>query len=288
MHQLPRAQGDVDGAERAAARRALRVLQHRLRPRLRAQRRALLLAGTDDAAAARRRLLPERPDVDAACRRCRSLLQPGERRIVAVELPAGTHIASARCIPATHTDIDHTGGAFPGVRITATGVEALPAGRRRARSTFVNDAGFEVAALVEDRTLDRGRADRARSDLAAGVSRHVRRSDPAAGRRGGGRAGGAAVQRLARLDGALREGRRFDGLQHRARALRVPGLDRARSRRRSRQDDRRRGHGLVRRSRRCGEGRDRHAARASSSTRRTRAIATCRSSSAFMPAAASW
>ena len=60
------AQGERRRAERAAARRALPVLQHRLRPRLREERRALLRARAHRAAAVGRRLLPLGPDGDAA------------------------------------------------------------------------------------------------------------------------------------------------------------------------------------------------------------------------------
>jgi class 3 adenylate cyclase len=46
-------------------------------------------------------------------------------------------------------DVEHKGGPFPGARITAAGVESV-GGRE-----FVNDAGFELAVLVEDRTWAR-------------------------------------------------------------------------------------------------------------------------------------
>ena len=77
------------------------------------------------------------------------VLQPGERRSMPGDLPAGPY--RLRTLhPGTHTDVDHTGGAFPGVRVTATGVEALPPGAA-GEIEFRNDADFEVAALVEDR-----------------------------------------------------------------------------------------------------------------------------------------
>ena len=66
VHQLPRTQAQRRCALRAAARRALPVVQHRLRSRLRAQRRARLHAGAGDPAADGRRLLPQRADGDAA------------------------------------------------------------------------------------------------------------------------------------------------------------------------------------------------------------------------------
>ena len=69
VHQLPRRQAHGLGALRAAARRALPVLQHRLRPRLREERRTLLRARAGGAAAGCRRLLPLGPDGHAACRR---------------------------------------------------------------------------------------------------------------------------------------------------------------------------------------------------------------------------
>ncbi len=77
------------------------------------------------------------------------LLQGGERRSVAVELPAGRY--RLRTLhPGTHADIDHAGGGFPGVRVTASGVETLPPGAAGTIG-FVNDADFEVAAVIEDR-----------------------------------------------------------------------------------------------------------------------------------------
>ena len=77
------------------------------------------------------------------------LLKPGESRSVAIDLPPGLYRLRTQH-PGTHTDIDHPGGAFPGVRITSTGVEALPP-RKPDEINFRNDADFEVAALVEDR-----------------------------------------------------------------------------------------------------------------------------------------
>lgn len=78
------------------------------------------------------------------------LLQPGERREIALDLPAGSY--RLRTLhPGTYTDIEHKGGAFPGVRVTASGVEALPPGAA-GKVAFANEAGFELAALIEDRT----------------------------------------------------------------------------------------------------------------------------------------
>ena len=119
------------------------------------------------------------------------------------------------------------GGAFPGLRVTATGVEAMAAGEA-GKIAFANDAGFELAALIEDRTWTRD-ALTAPEVISLQVFRDLfaeatlRPGDEAAV--GPDR---AAVHRPARLDGALRAGRRCGGLQHRARALRLPGLDRAR------------------------------------------------------------
>ena len=77
------------------------------------------------------------------------VLQPGERRSLTIDLPAGKY--RLRTLhPGSHTDVDHAGGAFPGVRVTATGIEALPPGEL-GEIEFRNDADFEVAALVEDR-----------------------------------------------------------------------------------------------------------------------------------------
>src|SRR4029077_1253774 len=51
--------------------------------------------------------------------------------------------------PGAFVDLEHAGGAFPGARITAVGVEAL------GGVEFANEAGFELAALIEDRTWTR-------------------------------------------------------------------------------------------------------------------------------------
>ena len=87
------------------------------------------------------------------------LLAPGEKRSVKIDLPPGSY--RLRTLhPGAHVDVEHGGGAFPGLRITASGVEATPPVSRVARRaqetvTFANDAGFELAALIEDRTWTR-------------------------------------------------------------------------------------------------------------------------------------
>jgi class 3 adenylate cyclase len=83
------------------------------------------------------------------------LLAPGERRRVSVDLPAGRY--RLRTLhPGGTVDIEHEGGAFPGLRVTASGVEALPPDSGEAGTIeFVNEAGFELAALIEDRTWTR-------------------------------------------------------------------------------------------------------------------------------------
>ncbi len=81
------------------------------------------------------------------------LLAPGERREVTVDLPAGAY--RLRTLhPGRHVDVDHRGGAFPGLRATDKGVEALPAATA-GKMRFENDAGFELALLIEDRTWTR-------------------------------------------------------------------------------------------------------------------------------------
>ncbi|TAJ40112.1 MAG: hypothetical protein EPO55_10245 [Reyranella sp.] len=76
------------------------------------------------------------------------LLQAGERRSVDVDLPAGSY--RVRTLhPGAFVDVEHKGGVFPGARITASGVESV------GGQEFVNDAGFELAALIEDRTWTR-------------------------------------------------------------------------------------------------------------------------------------
>jgi class 3 adenylate cyclase len=81
------------------------------------------------------------------------LLAPGEKRSVALDLPAGSY--RLRTLhPGAFIDVEHPGGAFPGLRVTARGVEALPPGQA-GTIAFANDAGFELAALIEDRTWTR-------------------------------------------------------------------------------------------------------------------------------------
>ncbi len=83
------------------------------------------------------------------------LLAPGERRDVAVDLPPGSY--RLRTLhPGAFVDVEHAGGPFPGVRVTATGVETtVPAESPPSFIVFANDADFEVAALIEDRTWTR-------------------------------------------------------------------------------------------------------------------------------------
>ena len=81
------------------------------------------------------------------------LLAPGERRTVDLTLPPGRY--RLRTLhPGTATDVEYGGGAFPGLRVTADGVEAVPPGEP-GTIIFANDADFELAALVEDRTWTR-------------------------------------------------------------------------------------------------------------------------------------
>jgi class 3 adenylate cyclase len=81
------------------------------------------------------------------------LLAPGEKRSVALDLPAGSY--RLRTLhPAAFVDVEHLGGAFPGLRVTAKGAEATAPGAA-GTIAFVNDAGFELAALIEDRTWTR-------------------------------------------------------------------------------------------------------------------------------------
>jgi len=81
------------------------------------------------------------------------LLAPGERRTIDIALPPGRY-RMRTLHPGAVADIDHDGGAFPGLRATATGVEAMAAGDA-GRISFGNDADFELAALIEDRTWTR-------------------------------------------------------------------------------------------------------------------------------------
>ena len=81
------------------------------------------------------------------------LLAPDEKRGVALDLPVGSY--RLRTLhPGASVDVEHRRGAFPGVRVTDKGVEALPPGQA-GTIAFVNEAGFELAALIEDRTWTR-------------------------------------------------------------------------------------------------------------------------------------
>jgi class 3 adenylate cyclase len=85
------------------------------------------------------------------------LLGPGERRNVAIELPPGSY--RLRTLhPSGSVDVEYESGAFPGLRIAASGVEMLDVADRSNEPgsvTFVNDADFELAALIEERTWAR-------------------------------------------------------------------------------------------------------------------------------------
>jgi class 3 adenylate cyclase len=82
------------------------------------------------------------------------LLDPGERRNVSIDLPPGSY--RLRTLhPGAFVDVDHESGPFPGLHITASGVEVLNPTDHPGEAgsvAFVNDAGFELAALIEDRT----------------------------------------------------------------------------------------------------------------------------------------
>ena len=77
------------------------------------------------------------------------LLASGERRTVHADIVPGRY--RLRTLhPGSTVEIEHEGGGFPGLRATADGVEALPAGEPGTIS-FVNDGGFELALLIETR-----------------------------------------------------------------------------------------------------------------------------------------
>ena len=85
------------------------------------------------------------------------LLDPGERRDVTVDLPPGSY--RLRTLhPGAFVDVDYDSGSFPGLHITASGVEVLDAtdhAHEPGSVAFVNDAGFELAALIENRNWAR-------------------------------------------------------------------------------------------------------------------------------------
>jgi class 3 adenylate cyclase len=82
------------------------------------------------------------------------LLDPGERRNVTVDLPPGSY--RLRTLhPGVFVDVDYESGPFPSLHITASGVAVLNATDHPGEAgsvAFVNDTGFELAALIEDRT----------------------------------------------------------------------------------------------------------------------------------------
>ncbi|BBZ37130.1 adenylate/guanylate cyclase domain-containing protein [Mycobacterium conspicuum] len=82
------------------------------------------------------------------------LLSPEERRAVSVDLPPGSY--RVRTLhPGASVDVEYESGPFPDVRITASGVQTLDPVGDPDSVTFVNDAGFELAALIEDRSWTR-------------------------------------------------------------------------------------------------------------------------------------
>jgi class 3 adenylate cyclase len=85
--------------------------------------------------------------------RVQMLLAAGESRTVAAELPRGLY--RLRTLhPGRAVDLEYEGGPFPGLRMTAVGVEALPPADA-SRIAFVNECRSEVAALIEDRSWTR-------------------------------------------------------------------------------------------------------------------------------------
>ncbi|MFO1082025.1 MAG: adenylate/guanylate cyclase domain-containing protein [Reyranellaceae bacterium] len=81
------------------------------------------------------------------------LLAPGETRTVSAALAAGAW--RLRTLnPGEAVDLDHEGGAFPGLRVTAQGVETLSPGEP-GTITVRNDSGGERAVLIEDRSWTR-------------------------------------------------------------------------------------------------------------------------------------
>ncbi len=118
---------------------------------------------------------------------------------MAVDLPAGRY-RRRTLHPGASVDVEHLGGAFPALRVTAGRAPSRrrpSSGARGGTIAFANDAGFELAALIEDRTWSPEALTAPEGDLAASLPRSVRRRDLAAGRRGRGGPGGAALLRPA-------------------------------------------------------------------------------------------
>ena len=81
------------------------------------------------------------------------LLAPGERRSVALDLPPGA-IACAPCIPA-RLSTSSMRRRLPRPARHRDGRRGDAPGRGGGKIAFANDAGFELAALIEDRTWTR-------------------------------------------------------------------------------------------------------------------------------------
>jgi class 3 adenylate cyclase len=82
---------------------------------------------------------------------------------VQIDLPPGSY--RLRTLhPGTHVDLEHAGGAFPGLRVTATGVEALPAGEAHRR--LRQRRGLRAGRPDRGPHLDARCAHRAGGDLA--------------------------------------------------------------------------------------------------------------------------
>ncbi|WP_205873193.1 adenylate/guanylate cyclase domain-containing protein [Mycobacterium camsae] len=85
------------------------------------------------------------------------LLSPGERRTVPIDLLPGSY-RGRTLHPGAVVDVEYAADAFPDLRITATGVELLaePDGNDEPGTvTFVNETGYELAALIEERSWTR-------------------------------------------------------------------------------------------------------------------------------------
>ena len=85
---------------------------------------------------------------------CRCCCNRASDDTSAVDLPPGSY--RLRTLhPGAFVDVEYESGPFPGLHITASGVEVLNATDQpdeAASVAFVNDADFELAALIEDRT----------------------------------------------------------------------------------------------------------------------------------------
>ena len=152
------------------------------------------------------------------------------------------------------------------VRVHRDAQQGLPRGdRRRPRRDRVHERDRRAVPARDHEPAGSVRGDdaavplRRRGAVEPDVPRPVRRRDDRRRRGPGGAEPRPALHRPAGIDGALRADRRHEGIRPRPPALRLPARVHRAQLGRAREDDRRRGHGELRRPARRPALRPRHA-----------------------------